>query len=184
MRACASFEKLNYSVAVSLNDYVLLDFETTGLSNRDEIVEVGCAKVSNGRITKTFQTLVDPEMPIPYFATKIHGIHNADVADSPTVREVLTPLLKFVGDDILVAYNADFDMRFLKKAMVKYGCTQSIKYLDALDCVKAALPGQRTYKLQDIRERLGIESNNAHRSLDDVIITHKVFEMCRGKIVR
>ncbi len=182
MLACVNFEKLDHRLARELDEYILLDFETTGLSNKDEIVEVGCARVRDGRVVETLQTLVDPEMPIPYFATQIHGIHNADVADAPTVDQMLAPLLDFIGDDVLIAYNADFDMRFLKKAMVKHGYTQKIKYLDALECAKSALPGLGTYKLQCVREYLGIESNNAHRSLDDVMITYRVFEMCRKRM--
>ncbi len=180
----AKFTKLDPRLACSLSSYVLLDFETTGLSNKDRIVEVGCAKVLYGKITETFQTLVNPEMAIPYYASQIHGIYTKDVIDSPTVAEMLPLLLDFIGDSVLVAYNADFDMRFLQNAIKScFDCDTEIRYLDALACAKLALPGSAGYKLQSVREQLGIESNNAHRSLDDVIITHKVFEICRERMI-
>lgn len=179
------FKKLTPDNAPCLSRYVLIDFETTGLSVKDDIVEIGCARIVNGRVESTLQTLVDPCRPIPYYSTKIHGITNADVADAPMMDEILPILLDFIDGNVLVAYNADFDMKFLHKAVEKYAPEYGeIRYLDALAAAKCALPGLSSYKLQYVREYLGIESNNAHRALDDVIITHRVFEICRKRMSR
>ncbi len=177
------FVKLEPMLACNVCDYVVLDFETTGLSNNDEIVEVGCIRIRDGSVTKTFQTLVKPTFPIPYRSTLIHGITNADVEKFPGMEQVLPKLLSFIKTDVVVAYNADFDMRFLKNAMKKYPCEdRRVNYMDALSVVKEGMPGLPSYRLQSVREYMGLPSNHAHRALDDVLITFRVFENCKNKV--
>ncbi len=99
-------------------EFVVLDLETTGSSpKRDRITEVGAIKVRGGEVLGTFATLVDPGVPIPPMITALTGISNAMVANSEPIEVVLPCLVEFLGDAVLVAHNAAFDLRFLQAAL-------------------------------------------------------------------
>ncbi len=67
-------------------DYVVFDFETTGINpNRDAIIEISAVKVKSGEIMAVFSSLVNPQMPIPYGATQVNGITNEMVANIPLI---------------------------------------------------------------------------------------------------
>jgi DNA polymerase III subunit epsilon len=99
-------------------EFVVLDLETTGGSPaNDRITEVGAVKVRGGEQLGSFHTLVDPEVPIPPLITALTGISDAMVAGEEPIEVVLPCLLEFLGDAVLVAHNASFDMRFLQAAL-------------------------------------------------------------------
>ena len=77
------------------------------------IIEIGAYRVRDGRVADEFQTLINPEMPIPEFITRLTGISNEMVANAPVFSDVVHDLLSFIGDSILVAHNSGFDMGFL-----------------------------------------------------------------------
>ena len=93
--------------------FVIFDTETTGLSLTARIIEVGAVKIHKGRIIEEFSSLANPGRPIPPNATNIHGIDDTMVATAPPLPVVLEKFLKFIGDAILVAHNAVFDLRML-----------------------------------------------------------------------
>ena len=95
-------------------DFVVFDLETTGAKAPPcRITEIGAYRVKNGKIVGEFQTLVNPETAIPPFITSLTGISNAMVKSAPKFGEVAAGFLDFIGDSVLVAHNAPFDMRFL-----------------------------------------------------------------------
>ena len=99
-------------------EFAVLDLETTGGSPaNDRITEVGVVKVRGGEVTGTFQTLVNPRIPIPPMITALTGISDGMVADQEPIEVVLPCLLEFLGDAVLVAHNASFDTRFLQAAL-------------------------------------------------------------------
>jgi DNA polymerase III subunit epsilon len=98
--------------------FVVLDLETTGLSaGRDRITEVGAVKVRGGEVQGELATLVHPGQPIPAGVAAITGITDAMVRDAPPIGAVLPSLLEFLGDAVLVAHNARFDLAFLRAAL-------------------------------------------------------------------
>jgi DNA polymerase III subunit epsilon len=102
--------------------FVVLDLETTGLSpQRDRITEVGAVRARAGEVLAELRTFVDPGVPIPAAVTTITGITDADVASAPRIDEVLPTVLDFVGDSVLVAHNARFDLGFLTAAAERLG---------------------------------------------------------------
>ncbi len=164
----------------SLEDttYCVLDLETTGLSFRTEkITEVGIMKVKNGEVIDEFSCFVNPEKPIPPKVVEVTNITDEMVKDAETIDKVFPKILEFVGDSVLVAHNADFDIGFLKHNAKELGYTLDNTYMDTLRLAKRLFPDFKKYKLGIIADKLGIVVEVAHRALDDVDTTVKVLNV-------
>jgi DNA polymerase-3 subunit epsilon len=96
--------------------YVVVDLETTGLpSARARICEIGAVRVDGLLPAGTFQTLVDPGVPLPPAITSLTGIVDLDLRGAPRVETAVHRFLVFAGDAVLVAHNARFDLAFLDR---------------------------------------------------------------------
>ena len=158
--------------------YCVLDLETTGFSFRTEkITEIGIMKIKNGEVLDEFSCFVNPEKPIPQRVVEVTNITDDMVKDAETIEQVFPKMLDFIGDSILVAHNADFDIGFLKYNAKELGYTLDNTYLDTLRLSKELFPDFKKYKLGIIAENLGIKVEVAHRALDDVDTTVKVFNV-------
>ena len=158
--------------------YCVLDLETTGFSFRTEkITEVGIMKVKNGEVIDEFSCFVNPEKPIPQRVVEVTNITDDMVKDAETIDKVMPKILEFVGDSVLVAHNADFDIGFLKYNANELGLSLDNTYLDTLRLAKDLFPDYKKYKLGKIAENLGIKVEVAHRALDDVDTTVKVLNV-------
>ena len=158
--------------------YCVLDLETTGLSFRTEkITEVGIMKVKNGEVIDEFSCFVNPEKPIPQKVVEVTNITDDMVKDAETIDKVFPKILEFVGDSVLVAHNADFDIGFLKYNAKQLGYELNNTYVDTLRLAKSLFPEFKKYKLGFIADKLGIVVEVAHRALDDVDTTVKVFNV-------
>lgn len=158
--------------------YCVLDLETTGLSFRtDKITEVGIMKVKNGEVIDSFSCFVNPEKPIPPEVVEVTKITDDMVKDAETIDQVFPKILEFVGDSVLVAHNADFDIPFLKYHGNLLGYQLNNTYMDTLRMAKVLFPEFTKYKLGIIAEKLGIKVEVAHRALDDVDTTVKVMNV-------
>ena len=108
---------------------VSLDFETTDLDiSTARIVEVGVVSLSGiGQrplaFTTLLDTLVDPGIPIPQAASRVHGISDARATMAPPTRDVLVRLLSILGDfDAVVGFNIDdYDWRVLAAECRRWG---------------------------------------------------------------
>ena len=158
--------------------YCVLDLETTGFSFRTEkITEVGIMKVKNGEVIDEFSCFVNPEKTIPQRVVEVTNITDDMVKDAETIDKVMPKILEFVGDSVLVAHNADFDIGFLKYNANELGLSLENTYLDTLRLAKDLFPDYKKYKLGKIAENLGIKVEVAHRALDDVDTTVKVLNV-------
>ena len=158
--------------------YCVLDLETTGFSFRTEkITEVGIMKVQNGEVIDEFSCFVNPEKPIPPRVVEVTNITDDMVKDAETIDKVMPKILDFIGDSVLVAHNADFDIGFLKYNANILGLSLENTYLDTLRLAKDLFPNFKKYKLGIIAENLGIKVEVAHRALDDVDTTVKVLNV-------
>lgn len=164
-------------------EYCILDIETTGLSFRtDKITEFGILKVKNGQIIGEYETFVNPEVPIPEEVVKVTNITDDMVKDAPTIDKIMPQVKEFIGDSILVAHNADFDIGFIKYNAEKLGIEIDNMYIDTLRLAKQVYSELKRFKLGKIAEYLGIEVIVAHRALDDVKTLTAVFEKMIEKI--
>ena len=161
--------------------YCVLDLETTGFSaTTEKITEVGIMKVKNGEVIDEFSTFVNPEKHIPERVTEVTNITDEMVKDAGTIKEIFPKILEFLGDDketVIVAHNANFDVGFLKQNAKSLGYNFDYTYLDTLSLAKDLFPDYKKYKLGKIAENLGIKVEVAHRALDDVDTTVKVFNV-------
>ena len=158
--------------------YCVLDLETTGFSaTTEKITEVGIMKIKNGEVLDQFSCFVNPEKHIPQRVSEVTNITDDMVADSETIDKVFPKILDFIKDSVLVAHNAPFDMGFLKQNAKNLGYEFDYTYLDTLSLAKDLFPDYKKYKLGKIADNLGIKVEVAHRALDDVDTTVKVFNV-------
>ena len=161
--------------------YYVLDLETTGFSAvTEKITEIGIMKVKDGEVLDEFSCFVNTEKHIPQRVTEVTNITDEMVADAETIEKVFPKMLEFIGNDknaVLVAHNAGFDIGFLKQNAKVLGYDFDYTYLDTLSLAKDLFPEYKKYKLGKIADNLGIKVEVAHRALDDVDTTVKVFKV-------
>ena len=162
--------------------FVAFDLETTGLSSRnDRIIEIGAVKLQNGEEIDRFQTFVDPERPLDPKIVELTGITDAMLRGAPKIEEVLPKFLEFVGDQVLVAHNSDFDTGFIRAACARQGIPYPYTAADTLILSQNLLPYLNKFKLNIVSEALKLPDFNHHRAGDDAktcgLIMHKLLGM-------
>ena len=158
--------------------YCVLDLETTGFSAvTEKITEIGIMKLKNGEVIDKFSCFVNPEKHIPQRVSEVTNITDEMVQNAETIDKVFPKMLEFLGDSVIVAHNAGFDVGFLKQNAKNLGYDFEYTYLDTLSLAKDLFPEYKKYKLGKIAENLGIKVEVAHRALDDVDTTVKVFNV-------
>lgn len=155
---------------------VVVDLETTGLSaSAAGIIEIGAARVQNGRIVETFAQLVNPGTPVPPFISRLTGIHDGMLADAPGIEVVWPRFRAFLGTDVVVAHNASFDLGFLNAAATAFdGSVLPQPHLCTLKLARRLLPNVRRRGLDALAAHFAIPQADRHRALGDVRITVEV----------
>ena len=156
--------------------YVVFDLETTGFSAiKDRIIEIGAVKVQNGEIVDSFSTFVNPKRPIPFEITQLTSITDEMVMDSPDIETILPQFLEFVGDAVLVAHNAGFDVGFIEQNCRYQDIEPDFVYVDTVALARVLLPTLSKYKLNIVAKALDISLENHHRAVDDAGATAEIF---------
>lgn len=166
-------------------NYCIFDLETTGLSTMtDAVVEISAVKVIEGKVVDEFTTLVNPECHIPSTASSVNGITDKMVADAPTFDAALKSFLEFVGDMVLVGHNINaFDMKFICRDARKYwGQTIGNDYVDTLLIARRVLPDVKPKSLTNLSVYYGIDTDGAHRALNDCRMNQKIYECLREEM--
>ena len=163
-----------------IEDYVVFDLETTGVSPyNDEVIEISAVKARKGKVVEEFSELVNPKRTIPFAASRVNNITDDMVLDAPFFDEVLGHFLEFVGEDVLVGHNIQsFDMKFIYRDCERY-FHQLITndYVDTLILAKRCFPEWRHRRLGDLADYYGISTRGAHRALADCRMNQRVFEL-------
>ncbi len=158
--------------------FIIFDLETTGLDPlKHEILEIGAIRVNrDSDIHETFQQLLKPRKKIPARATAINGITQEMVdKEGKELSEVINDFIEFIADHRLVAFNADFDMGFIKTAALKHGHEINNDYSCALKMSKRAWPGLKSYKLESLAKRGNLSTKGNHRALKDCELTALIY---------
>lgn len=161
-----------------LSDYIIFDIETTGLdSSYDEIIEIGAIKVKNNKIVSKFNSLVKPKNEIDEYITELTGITNEMVKDAPTIEEILPDFMNYIGNDILIGHNVNFDINFIYDNLYrnKFDVLTN-DFIDTMRISRKLLPELPHHRLIDLAKYFKIDSTNNHRSLKDCEITMNVYE--------
>ncbi|HEX8455962.1 MAG TPA: exonuclease domain-containing protein [Pyrinomonadaceae bacterium] len=164
--------------ALDETDYVVIDVETTGAKTPPaRITEIGAYRVCGGRIVAEFQTLVNPQMPIPSFIVALTGITDAMVKSAPLFSEVAADLLRFIDRAVLVAHNAPFDVRFLNHeiARVHPGKRMFNAQLCTVSLSRRVVPDLANHRLHTVAEHFSVPIVNRHRAAGDAAATAEVF---------
>ena len=163
------------SLLETVSDYMVIDIETTGFDPFwDEIIEVAVLKVRNYEVVDHFQSLIDPEIKIDEFITLKTGITNKMVRGKPTISDIIPELFDFIGNDIILGHNVNFDINFL------YDCSEGYKvlnndFVDFLRLSRRIYPDFEDHRLDTIMVNLGIPDRKLHRSLNDCYVTNECY---------
>ena len=157
--------------------FCVLDLETTGGSAKDcAITEIGAVKYRGGELTGSFQTLVDPGLPIPPSITILTGISESMVFDAPVIDTALPTFLEFIGDAVIVGHNVRFDMSFLQAAAARLGYERIANdTVDTAALARRLLRDEvRNMRLQTLAAHFRSPITPIHRALDDAQATAHV----------
>ena len=151
-------------------EFVAFDLETTGLSPKnDTIIEIGAVVMKNGVELDRFQTFVDPHKSLTKEITDLTGITDDMVKGAPDITEVLPEFVKFVGNRVLVAHNADFDTAFIREACKKQGIPYTFTSADTLVLSQNLMTKLNKHKLNIVANALSLPEFNHHRAADDSV---------------
>jgi DNA polymerase III subunit epsilon len=157
--------------------YVVVDVETTGgrAQGGDRITEIAAVVVRNGEICEQFETLVNPERPIPPFITSITNITSAMVAGAPRFRDICDKLLPMLEGHVFVAHNATFDWGFVSSEVLRAtGLRLQGRRLCTVRLARRMLPGLPRRSLDYVANYYGVEINGRHRAGGDALATAAV----------
>ncbi len=158
-------------------DFVVLDVEAVhGKSIPTRIIELGATRVSGGEISDEFDTLVNPDLPLPRFIAALTGINDEMLRAAPPFAEVVEPWLAFAGDSVLVAHNSNFDLNLLNQEIARIfpGCRMRNADLCTVNLARRVAPNLESHNLDSLADHFGIEIKARHRACGDARATAKV----------
>lgn len=165
--------------------FVVVDLETTGSGPDASITEVGAVKVRGGEVLGEFGTLVDPLAHIPALIQVLTGITDRMVAGAPRLPAVLPSFLEFVGDAVLVAHNAAFDIGFLRRACAEHSTPwPGNTVIDTVALSRSVLLRDEVpnHRLATLARHFGSPTTPDHRALTDARATVDVLHGLLGRI--
>lgn len=169
-------------VEKNLERLVILDTETTGLSNRDKIIELSIIEIIKGEMTdKIYHSYYKTNIKINEGAMKVHGIKDSDLEDKPLFKDEVEKIIKFIGYSKIVAHNSGFDMRMLNNELnfCDIKSYPEENFIDTLKIAKYLFPEGKC-NLDSLCERFKVESGRLeggkHSAVEDTKILCKVYQ--------
>ncbi len=165
--------------------FIVLDFETTGMSPQDgsRATEVGAVLVKDGKIVDSFQSLMKTGVRIPPFIQELTGISNSMVASAPSSADVMRRFATFIGSTPLVAHNASFDKKFLIAELGRVGLTVQQPMACSMRIARRIYQNAPNHKLGTLVGYAGIETDGVfHRALADAQMTAGLMSCMAGEI--
>ena len=160
---------------------VILDTETTGLSNTEKhrIVEIGCIELSNQIPTnKVFHEYINPQRPVSEEAYKIHGYSDKFLSDKKTFAEISEDFLNFIKDKKLIIHNAPFDLSFLnyELRLIHQKEINKKDVIDTLELARQKFPGSQN-SLDALCKRFNVDNSqrSKHTALIDCELLKEIY---------
>ncbi|WP_287467640.1 exonuclease domain-containing protein [Turicibacter sp.] len=162
------------------SDYVVIDFETNGLNPKEcDIIQMAAIRYRNDVKVSTFVSFVNAKT-IPSKVTELTSITIEDCQSAPTLEDLLPQLLDFIGEDIIVAHNASFDLGFLIESIKRLNLPgRTFIYVDTLRLARQKMKEVKWHKLPILKKYLKLEYDS-HLAEDDCYVCHEVYKYCRG----
>lgn len=161
-----------------LDNYTVLDIETTSLDSlTGEIVEISAIRVRNKKEVEYFSQLIKTKEKLGYFTTNLTGITNEMVdKEGKDLLVVLNNFKEFLGDDIIVGHNVNFDINFIYDSMQR-NLNEYLPndYVDTLRIARRVLPNLKHHKLDDLITYFNLTQRDEHRALNDCVLTNQVY---------
>src|SRR5699024_8105249 len=157
--------------------YVVFDVETTGLSSvYDTVIEIAGVKMKNGEIIDRYESFANPHRPLPDKIIEITKITDDMLVDAPEVDDVLKEFHEWVGDSVLVAHNAPFDIGFLNVGYEKINLPKvSNTTIDTLELARFLFPQLGNHRLNTLCKHVNVELVQHHRAIYDAEATAYLF---------
>jgi len=155
--------------------FCVIDFETNGLWGADtEVIEFAAVKVANGELLTNVSALCAPSKPLSPFITRLTGIRDGMVIGKPRFEQYLDSLLEYIGDDIVVAHNAPFDIGILLDYCALAGIDFCPTALCTLTSARRVFPDFPNHKLATLAELFSLNDGRNHRALSDTMATARL----------
>jgi DNA polymerase III epsilon subunit family exonuclease len=163
----------------SLSDieFVVVDVEASaGKSMPTRIIEIGACRVAQGQIVDEFETLVNPEQPLPPFISTLTGIKEDALWSAPGFAEIAEAWLSFAGDAVLAAHNSNFDITLLNQEIARLfpGCRMRNAEICTVQLARRVLPNLEKHHLDALAEHFGFQIAARHRAAGDAHATARV----------
>ncbi len=159
-----------------MNEYIVLDIETTGFDVLSQkIIEIAALKVKDGEIIDKFQSFVYSDIAIPYRILQLTGIANADVLNAPRIDNVLPDFVNFAKGYIVIGHNVRFDLSFIYHNCRQLNIDYDTSFIDTLRFSRELFPELDHHRLSDVCELLSVENAYEHRALTDCLATQECF---------
>ena len=157
-------------------EFSVVDVETTGLSARNNrVIEIGIVKIRNLKITKRYQTLINPDCRIPSFITQFTGIDDDDVYSKPFFPEVIDKIVEFIGDTVISGHNLNFDLSFLRCEFLRSGKEpMGNPNVCTLKIARKLYPMLSSKSLSSVTKHLKLKNPTAHRAAGDALVTARI----------
>lgn len=189
------------------DDYTVVDIETTGLSPlNDSIIEIAAIRVRNGECVEKFESLIKPVDKFEYddddevdfiiagnglkyyyidsFISQLTGITNKMLDQAPMIDIVLPDFQKFIGKDIVLGHNVNFDINFLYDSFINIlGVPFDNNFVDTMCISRAFLNKLRHHRLIDISRYYSIEQDKFHRAENDCFVTYQCYVKLKQDIL-
>jgi DNA polymerase III subunit epsilon len=163
-------------------EYAIVDIETTGGTPADsKITEIAIIITDGEKILNSYETLINPEIRIPYNITRITGIDDAMVANSPRFYEVAKTILEYLKGRTFVAHNVNFDYGQIRREYKDLGFDYETSKLCTVRMSRKVFPGLPSYSLGKLSNSLGVELTRHHRAMADTMATTEIFHLIMEK---
>lgn len=158
--------------------FAVVDIETTGsFPSKHGITEIAIVLMNGGEVEGVFETLINPQQPIPAFIANMTGISDAMVAMAPNFEDQAEKIYRLLSDRIFVAHNVNFDHSFVKYYLQLAGYQLQVPKICTIRLARKVFPGLKKYGLGHLTRSLDIPISNRHRAGGDARATAQIVSM-------